>query len=425
MRSGAVLVRDGVIAQVGRAADIVTPADAQIVDLAGSVLIPGLVDAHCHLEWALMGGLVAPAPFGQWLGGFMRVRPRLREGDHARAARFGALTALRAGTTTVADSGPTGAGVAALTEAGLRGVVHLEVFGRETGAKAHERARGHAEAVAALVDAVGPRITVGVSPHAPYSVGPDLWRALRDHPVLGGRPFATHIAESPDEVRLLESGDGPLADLFAAAGLEPGRWARGGPGPVSRLDGGGVLAEGLVAAHCVRVDAGDAAMLATRGVRVAHCPQSNDRLSCGTAPVGMLEDAGVTVGLGTDSPASAGDYDLRAEARAAGVAAASMGRPRDAADLLALATLGSARVLGMHHLVGAITPGRRADLVAIRPARGVDPGSDPAAAVLNPGAQVVWVAVDGQVLLADGAPTRVDHERIATDADEARRALRS
>ncbi len=424
MRSGAVLVRDGVIAEVGRAADIRVPVGAELIDLTGSVLIPGLVDAHCHLEWALMGDLVPPGPFGQWLAGFMQVRPRIREGDQARAARWAALTALRAGTTTMADSGPTGAGVAALTQAGLRGVVHLEVFGRDTGAAARERAREHAHTVAALLDASGPRVTVGVSPHAPYSVGPDLWWALRDDPSLGQRPFATHIAESPDEVRLLESGDGPIADLFAAAGMEPGRWPRGGPGPVSRLDGGKVLAEGLVAAHCVRVGAGDAAMLAMRDVRVAHCPQSNDRLSCGTAPVGMLEDAGVTVGLGTDSPASAGEYDLRAEARAAGLAATRLGRPRDAAGLLALATLGSARVLGMDHLVGAITPGRRADLVAVRPAPGVDPCDDPAAAVLDAAAEVVWVAVDGQVLLRDRTPTSVDPQRIQTDADEARQALR-
>ena len=150
-------------------------------------------------------------------------------GDHAAAARLGALRALEAGTTTLADSGPTGAGAAALAESGLRGLIHLEAFGRDSGAQAVAAAARMAEAVAALDAAVGPRGRAGVSPHAPYTVGPELWAALRAHPGLAGRPWATHLAESADEESVIATGDGPLGALFAGAGLEPGRW-EGPPG---------------------------------------------------------------------------------------------------------------------------------------------------------------------------------------------------
>ncbi len=354
------LVRDGAIAAVGPAPALIARAPGVPVrDLGPAILAPGLVDAHCHLEWSVLDGLLGPDEFARWLGRLLPMRMLMTADDHLSAARLGALRALEAGTTTLCDSGPTGSGAAAMAEAGLRGVVHLEAFGRETGAAAEAAADALVARAAALDERVGPRARVGISPHAPYSVGPEYWRALLDR-AGAGRPWATHLAESAAEERVIASGDGPLGDLFALGGLEPGRWpGPAGAGVVDRAERAGVLRPGLVAAHCVRLAPDDPGRLAGAGVAVAHCPRSNAHLRCGRAPLDALRRAGVAVGLGTDSPASGGDYDLRAEARACREAHARVS-PLDDDALLRLITIDAARAIGMEGAVGSLAPGRRA-----------------------------------------------------------------
>lgn len=414
-------MRAGRVAAVGPAAGV-APAhpDLPVEDLGDRILIPGLVDAHCHLEWSLLDGLLPPAPFGRWLGDMLGMRLRMGPADHGAAARSGALRALRAGTTTLADSGPTGAGAAAVAELGLRGRVHLEVFGREEGEEADAAAAAYEDRLAALDAAAGPRVAVGVSPHAPYTVGPALWAALRARRGLAGRPWATHVAESAAEEEVIAAGTGPLGDLFARGGLAPGRWAGPeGAGAVPRMAAGGAFAPGLVAAHCVRLGPSDARLLADAGVSVAHCPRSNVHLRCGRAPIEALRDAGARMGLGTDSPASGGDFDLRAEARAARDLHAGA-VDLDAAALLWLATAGGAQSLGMEDEVGALAPGLRADLVALADPGG---GGPVEARALDPAATVHLVAVDGEILLRDGDPVRADGGTIDRDAADARARL--
>ena len=162
-------------------------------------------------------------------------------------------------------------------------------------------------------------------------------------------------------------------------------------------------------------------MLAGADVHVAHCPRSNVHLHCGRAPLEALRAAGAAVGLGTDSPASGGDYDVRAEARAARdlhAGAVDLG----AAELLRLATAGGAAALGLAGEVGALAPGMRADLVAL-----TDPdpggGAPVEARAMDPAATVSVVVVDGEILLRDGDPARADGATIDRDAAEARARL--
>lgn len=433
MRRGAVAVRDGAIAEVGTAdAVIASHPGLEVRDLGDAILAPGFVDAHCHLEWSLLGGLLPPGDFAAWLGRLLPMRGLLTHADHLTAARHGALAALAAGTTTLSDSGPTGAGATALAEVGLRGLVHLEAFGREEGRAAREAAAAVADRVAALDEAVGPRGRAGVSPHAPYTVGPGLWAALREHPGLRLRPWATHLAESVHEAPAIAGRGGPLADLFAAGGLVPGRWGApeddrdgggGGHGSVARVAAAGALTAGLVAAHCVQVGAAEVRLLAAHGVGVAHCPRSNAHLRCGRAPLAELRGSGAAVGLGTDSPASGGDYDLRAEARACRDAHAGA-VVLDARTLLEMITRDGARAVGMDHAVGSLAPGKRADLVALAPRDGGGGADhDPAAACLDPASRVVEVVVDGEILLAGGAPTRADAHAVRARAAEVRGRL--
>lgn len=416
-------MRDGAIVAIGRERSLPPCDDVPVTDMGDAILIPGLVDCHCHLEWGLMGGLVPDAPFGQWLGSFIHRTGGVTPLDRERAARWAAMTALRNGTTTLADSGPSGFGVAAATEAGMRATVHLEVFGRDTGADAREKVVRHGEALLQAREGAGPRVRVGVSPHSPYTVGPELWSEVLADPILGAGPVATHIAESPDEVQLLDEGTGRLVDAITSVGRDPARWPGGGPGVVSRLSAAGALASGLIAAHCVHVDDDDAGTLAAHGVRVAHCPHSNVRLDCGDAPIEVLRMMGVPVGLGTDSPASAGMFDVRDEARWAAQAMARRGVTPVASDMLALATLGSAAVMGMDDEVGSLVAGKRADIVAIRPFPGAPVEADPALVALDPRSQVIAAWVDGHPLLTADGPVHMDTGSIVADATESRNAI--
>jgi 5-methylthioadenosine/S-adenosylhomocysteine deaminase len=420
IRDGAVAVVDGAIVACGPAAAVAAGhADLPERDLGAALLLPGFVDSHCHLEWSLTGGLVVGSSFPEWLAALLALRGRMRADDHAAAAALGALRCLEAGTTTVADSGPTGAGVAALTAAGLRGQVHLETFGDPRGSAASEAAARLAERVAALEGAAGPLVEVGISPHAPYTAGPDLWTALFEHLDLGRRRWSSHLAESIEESAAL-AGGGALAELLRGMGFPPPIWPGEG-GPVARLAGS--LRPGMIVAHCVQLEPGDAARLAGAGVGVAHCPQSNSMLGCGRAPLEALLAAGVPVGLGTDSPASAGPFDLRAEARACALVHGAARAPApDAAALVRLMTLGGAAALGLERTVGSLEPGKRGDLVALEPPPDAAPG-DPCAAALHPGTRVVEVVVDGQPALQQGLGSRMDREGVLTRARETRRRV--
>ncbi len=201
-------------------------------------------------------------------------------------------------------------------------------------------------------------------------------------------PVATHLAESEAELEWSRSGVGPLPDVR--------------PTSIRELAAAGLLGPHVVAAHCVHVDDEEIALLAGHGVGVAHCPRSNAVLGCGVAPLVPLRQAGVRVGLGSDSPASTPSFDLYEELRAALYAARA--RERDPAALTAenaleLATLGSARALGLDGETGSLAPGKWADLQVVD-LRGSPflPWEDPTTAVVLGGSpdRVAAVYVAGE-----------------------------
>lgn len=422
-RDAAVAVRDGLILACGPAADVeVDFPELAERDLGDAVLAPGFVDAHCHLEWSLMGGRAGPRAFPDWLADFLTSRPRDRD-LLGLAAEVGALACLRAGTTTVADSGPTGAGVAGLRRMGIRGAVHLEVFGDPAPADAATAADAAAARLAELDgEAAGADLVVGLAPHAPYTVGPDLWAALAAHPELAERPWTTHIAESPAERDWAGGDPAALARAYAAIGVRPARPPAGRGDEIARLAASGALRPGLVAAHCVQLAAGDAERLAAAQVAVAHCPQSNARLRCGRMPIEQLRRAGVTIGLGTDSPASGGPYDLRAEGRACQTIHAACDASPSDREIVDMLTRGGAAALGRGDEIGAIAPGMRADLVALRPGQCLG-GDDPFAVIMDAAAVVSDVIVAGRELVRDGRVVRVDPDELGDRVVEARRRL--
>lgn len=397
LRDGAVAYDDGEILAVGARDEVLAAfPTAEVDDLGAMIVLPGLVNAHTHLEYATYAGFGDGLPFGPWLADHVARRPRLVPGDVEAAAALGAHLALSAGATTVGDATYSGATVAAVAAEGLRAVVHLEAFGGpDADPAAVVAALGERlDAVAADLPAC---VTLAISPHSPYSVAPAVMAALVAEAVQRGCRLMIHAAESTAELEAVTDGTGPIADALSALTRIEGS----GRHPIGLLDHAGALSPATTIVHGVLVGPEEIEVIARTGAALVHCPRSNALLGCGVAPVRAYLDAGVPVALGTDSPASALDFDLWAEMRAALlVARAAAGRPDvlTAADVLVMATSGGARALGLGTAVGCLAPGYRADLLALDlSTTAFDPVEDPVRAVVLGGRpeHVERVIVDG------------------------------
>jgi len=402
--NGTVVEREGRIAWVGPRAEAPPATDGPDVDLGDVLLMPGLVNAHCHLELTAMRGFLDGLAFREWILRLTHARRAvLSYDDLLDAARLGIEEGLRAGITTFADTGDSGSGFEAMLERGVRGICYRETFGPDPAQCDHSIAELR-EKVLAMRARETPLVRAGVSPHAPYTVSDALFRATAALARELRFPIAIHIAESALESELVVHGAGVFADGLRGRGIAVAPRAAS---PVALLETLGVLDVDPLLIHCVRVDDADVRRIAEHRCGVAHCPASNARLGHGIAPLAAMLDAGIDVGLGSDSVASNDRMDLLDEARVALLLAlAREGRidALPAARALDLATRGAARALRLEREVGALEVGKSADLAAFAlGARARGPTQDPvAAAVLAlAGTPATFVAVAGRTLVRD------------------------
>jgi 5-methylthioadenosine/S-adenosylhomocysteine deaminase len=404
-------VRDGVVSVDGDRIVFVGPPEeappGDDHDLGDVLLLPGLVNAHTHLELTAMRGFLEDLDFRRWI---LRLTSARRDVLDTEAlldsARYGIEEGLRAGITTYADTSESGVVVRAMREAGVRGIVYQEIFGPDP-AQCDASITALREKVSGLRYLETPLVRVGVSPHAPYTVSDNLFRATTDFARQHGLSMAIHVAESGEEQRLIADGEGPFADGLRNRGIHVGVRGRS---PIDMLDRLGVLQARPLLIHCVRADESDIDAIARSRSSVAHCPISNAKLGHGVAPLVELLGAGVTVALGSDSVASNNRMDLLDEARAALLSQRSRLESFEtpsSADVLELATLGGAAALGLSDVVGSLEEGKQADFAAF-PLDGIGPTTDPTtAAVLSlGGAKAVFVAVAGRPLVAESRLTK-------------------
>jgi len=362
--NGAVAVVGDRITFVGTAAD--APAGA-VTDLGDAALMPGLVNVHTHLELTPLRHLLEGLDFAQWIRTLTTLRrTELSDiGDLQVGARIGIAEGLLRGITTFADTSDTAAPVqAALQAMGARGIVYKEVFGPDP-LQCDASLTMLRDAVQALRPGASDTVRIGVSPHAPYSVSRALFGAVAAFAIREQLPMAVHLAESAFEEELVTCGTGPYADNWRGRGIDPaGAHARSS---VALLHDAGALHARPLIIHAVRVDAADIALLAAAGCAVAHCPVSNARFGHGIAPLQAMLDAGISVGIGTDSVASNNRMDLLDEARIAHLMACTQTqswRAFPSARALWHCTSGGAEALGLWPQLGTLSVGAPADLCA-------------------------------------------------------------
>ncbi len=390
---GALAMRDGRIVAVGPLSAM-PPGKVQTFD--GHVLLPGLINTHTHTPMWLFRGLTEDVPRGEWLGGRMRPLERqVTPEDLKTAALAGCVELLMNGVTTIADRYAHMAtiveGVAA---SGLRAIVANSLYddGAQEALATTERLIEHVSGT--------PRVTVGIGPHATDTCGPEVLRRVRALADRTGARVFIHLAQSQAEVSARDDCAAYLDDL-------------------------GLLGPDVVVAHCTYLTPDQAERVGRRGTAVAHCPSSNAKLEARIAPIGSLRASGAVVGLGTDAASCNNGMDLFEEMKLASLlnkVAADDPAMLTTTEVLRMATIDGARALGLDRQIGSLEVGKRADLIAVRTSSArVQPWHDDAANLVYAarGSDVSAVWIDGEQLLREGKPTRLDAGTALSKAVEA------
>jgi cytosine/adenosine deaminase-related metal-dependent hydrolase len=364
IRNGWLAVDRGRVVALGAAGKRVLADGARVVDLGDVAVMPGLVNAHTHLELSYLRDEVPPAPhFVTWIRGVMKARRERPDpgGKEILDAIDAALSeAVACGTAIVGDISNTLVTFGPLTRSPLAGVVFYELIRFN----APDPAALVAKAVADL-GALPPaeRVRTSLAAHAPYSVAPLVLRAIRE--AVNRNPFAPcsiHLSESEEEVEFIESGAGPWRALLEEIGSWDPLWVPPGGTPVQFLDDSGFLDARLLAVHGVQMTTSDLDRLVARGTTLVTCPRSNGHTGAGAPPIEDFYNYGVKVAVGTDSLASAPDLNIFAELATMRALAPTV----SAAALLDSATRQGARALGFDADYGTIEPGKSARLLAVR-----------------------------------------------------------
>ena len=352
---GAVVFSRGVILAAGEAKKICTKyAGHRVMHLENAVLMPGIINLHTHLELPPFLDIIRSKTFPDWVLNLIRIKKEFTVDDYALSVKQNINTLMRTGTTTVAEICTHNVSPAFLKKSGLRARIYHEVI---------SMSRSSLPRLSSLISPPSSRlIQSGVSPHAPHTVSKQALLALKKIASRKGFPLCMHVAESKDEVRLLQGKRSGFEKLYKAAGWDRA-CAPTADSPFVYLHGIKLLGPKFLVVHAVKATERDIHILNKSRAPVAHCPRSNKETSVGRMRLKKFIDAGITVGLGTDSLASTTSLNMWDEMRYA-----YQIHHRDgvsAEDIFKLATIGGAKALGMDNEIGTLETGKKADIIAV------------------------------------------------------------
>lgn len=363
---GALLVRNGIIVDTGPLDVLRREYSAPVLDFPGSVLLPGFVNAHTHLElthfpsWRLRSSVdYNPRRFTDWIIQLIKIARGLTAEEYPPSIREGVRMCLESGTTAIGEIVTNPALAELYYHSPLAGRIFFELLGQEPSRFTSKLAA----ATAATEHGEAQTLLTGLAPHSTYTIAQEHLAAIRDASASFALPLSIHLSESRSETDFIFDGTGELASSFYPfVG-----WERflGRPAHCSStelLDRFGLLTPTTLAVHCVHVSVADAHILKSRGVHIALCPRSNELLDVGRAPVALFKKIGIPLALGTDSLASNNSLSLWDELR---FALEIFPKYLTEQDVLQMVTTGGAAALGISKTCGSLEAGKRADFQVI------------------------------------------------------------
>ena len=385
IENGAVAVEGERIIAVGKFSEIRAGYSGDVIDLGEQIVLPGLINAHCHLDYtSLRGAIPQQASFADWIRAINAKRQSLAPEDYLDSINSGFAEAARFGTTTLVNY--TGLPeLIARVPVPLRTWWCAELIDVRPGSDPQS-------IVASARDNLANAHDRGLAPHAPYTASAEIYRAAQRLGAAEGFLRTTHVAESFEELQMFVHRSGELYDFLKEIGRDMSDC--GGVSPFARavqLCGG---ANNWLFAHVNELTAEDAAPLGhIDSLHVVHCPRSHGYFRHGAFQFERLRDAGVNVCLGTDSLASTPDLNLFAEMREFRRARPHVG----AQAVLEMATVTSAAALGKSEQLGRVIAGAAADLIAIADSGVV---SDAYETIIAHEGAVEWSMLRGRILIS-------------------------
>jgi cytosine/adenosine deaminase-related metal-dependent hydrolase len=391
LSDGAVRVEDGRITGVGGARELPPWAGEEVVDLGAAVLLPGLLNAHCHLDYSTLRNAIAPqAGFTEWVQRLNSIKRQLSPADILDAIHRGYAEAQQYGTTTVCSMAAFPDLLPALGPAPLRTWWFYEMIDIRHRVTSEELVAG---ALSFFNQNPDPLVRYGLNPHAPYTASLLLYRLAQACAEQGGMVLTSHVAESREESDMFTQARGPLYDFLS--GLGRPMHDCGHDTPFGWLWRNGAIGGRWLLAHLNDLTESDFALLATlqpaQLPSVVHCPGSHRYFGHPPFPLERLAALGVNLCVATDSLASTDSLSLLGELRRLRASHPSL--TPDA--LLHTVTAAPARALGREGLLGCLAPGAHADLIAI-PFDG-PPAAAAGACVAHAG-RVPWMMLDGKII---------------------------
>ena len=359
------LPKHAIVIENGRIREIrpAVPGDPYHTD---TCILPGLINTHTHLAYTGLRNLFDDLSFFPWIRKLTETKYHvLTEEDFVLSTKLGVAECIRSGITTVADMSDVQPALAVLATSPLRGIFYWEVFGIEKEAAAQTWI-GLKDKYHGLKNQYSTeRLRLGISPHACYTVRPELYMQIAEWAIEEHLPVSFHVAESKAEEDFIFMREGVIAEFLRERTAD---WSFLGESSIQHLARTRIFETKPLVAHAVQASERDLEILAEADVAVAYCPKSNAKFGHGIAPVCSMLARGIRVSLGTDSAASNNRLDLFEEARFGLLQQRSRYEQQVLSEqkILEMLTIEGARAMGMSNEIGSLEIGKFADLILVR-----------------------------------------------------------
>ena len=363
---GAVKIKDGRIVEISHFSDISRTKKDRLISLPGCLIMPGLINAHTHLELSCLKGITEERySFTKWVREVIDAKKKLSESDYEKSIESGILESIKGGITTFGDITGTGLSPMVMKRLGVRGVAFHEIIGfnEKDASRAFFELCMRIAVSKTLLLRNNRLIDIGVSPHSPYSVSPYLFKLSSGLAKKLKLLVSIHLAETEEEVRFLKKGNGLFKALLSELNSFDKKWKAPGCSPLKYLHNMNVFTPKTSIVHFNFFDNEDLKIAKKLRIKVIFCPKSNNEwFERKSSPIMACLQNSIPVSIGTDSLASNNCYNMFEEMRMLKTLNPSICSEK----ILQIATLGGAFCLGIKNKTGSLFPGKFADFIAIR-----------------------------------------------------------